>query len=210
MAFFRSNDLWLNSPDPLSSLTVTPRTPAGRIAASIKSSRLSKDRSELSLALKTTIGTTTSTASAFDYNTATSSFAICAGSVAIVARVDEELNITQKFFRARPSASSHISPSSNHDKSIGASTPESRNHLVGSLRRKTFGLGPIRSPQIDHSVSPGKANIRQKTRVASCVSLSSDGRLLAVSEVSVPAGCALITTENDRQDTTRVYSSSLL
>ncbi|MCJ1388416.1 hypothetical protein MMC18_001263 [Xylographa bjoerkii] len=151
----------------------------------------------LILTLKSIIGTTTYSSRGFDCNTATSSFATCAGSAAIVTSVDNEFKVTQKFFRARHGPLAPHSASSNHDIQGASSTPEPRNHLVGSLRRKTFGIGSARSPQVDQGVSPGRASIRQKTRAASCVSLSSDGQFLAVGETGYNPRILVYSATND-------------
>lgn len=179
-----ANGIWMIPSDALLPLSLTPKQSHLRTQASKTPSKTSREGSEIQLVLKKVLGSTTSSASGFDCNPSTASFAFCAGSTAVVAHVDAELNITQKFFRAQSSSprSQHIS--SHSDPSLAPQTPELHVRLTGSLRRKTLGIRSIGSPRVEPGVSPGRANIRQKTRAASCVSLSPDGRLLAVGEVN--------------------------
>ena len=161
----------------------------------------------LILTLKSIIGTTTYSSRGFDCNSTTSCFATCAGSAAVVTYVDDDFQIHQKFYRSRDSLLAPHSASSSHDVQGVTRAPEARTHLAGSLRRKTFGTGFTRSPQVDQGISHGRANIRQKTRATSCVSLSSDGRLLAVGEVYSIRLEAQIEANYNRQDTIHEYLS---
>ena len=183
MADIPASGLWMSPSEAHSPLNLTPQTTHFQDPIAQTPSKIRSQQGGLTLTLKSIIGTTTTSSRGFDCNVATSSFATCAGSTAVVSYVDNELNVKQKFFRARQGPSAPYSGSSNHDAQGVSNTPDLRNHIVGSLRRKTFGVGFARSPQVDQSISPGRASIRQKTRAASCVSLSSDGRLLAVGEV---------------------------
>ena len=185
MASTLSDDIWMNSSEACSALSLTSKaTQLDNHVPLIQTT--DREVPGLTLSLEQVIGTTTYSTSGFACNYNTSTFAICAGSAAVVGLVDNQLRISQKFFRARQNASVSASQtvSSPYDKATSLNTPESRNYSTTSWRRKTFGVRSTGSPHVDHGVSPGRANIRQKTRAAACVSLSSDGRFLAVGEVT--------------------------
>ena len=184
MATVLANGIWMTPSDALSPLSLTPKHSHLRTHVTQTPSKTSREGSEIQVVLKKVLGSTTSSASGFDCNPSTSTFAFCAGSTAVVSHVDAELNITQKFFRAQSSSSRSHHISSHSDSSPASQPPESHLRLASSLRRKTLGLRSTGSPQVEPGVSPGRANIRHKTRAASCVSLSPDGRLLAVGEVN--------------------------
>ena len=143
-------------------------------------------RAEASLALRHVIGTTTNSANAFDSLSSARSFAFCAGAAAVLATVDEEHRVSQRFYRARPTTNP-INPSA----SVygGPSTPtqnESRNRTAASLRDAGIGGSPLASPAHDWSDSPSSKgwSARDRIKAATCVSFSPDGKLLAVGEVS--------------------------
>ncbi|MCJ1382310.1 hypothetical protein MMC17_005423 [Xylographa soralifera] len=200
MASTSAGSLWMSQPEAHSTPSGTPKTAHLQDQVTQTPSKKHSQQGGLTLTLKSIIGTTTYSSRGFDCNSATSSFATCAGSAAVVTYVDSELKVVQKFFRARNGPSLLHSTSTNHDIQGAASTPEPRTHLAGSLRRKTFGIGSTRSPQVDQGISPGRANIRQKTRATSCVSLSSDGRLLAVGETGYNPRILIYSTTNDFAD----------
>jgi hypothetical protein len=160
------------NPSPSPFLKSTPRSP-------VKSGR-----AETSLALRQVIGTTTNSANAFDSLPTGSCFGYTAGAAAVVASVDEEHHVTQRFYRARPTTNP-INPSA----SIygGPSTPtqnESRGRTAASLRD---AASPHASPAAhDWADSPsGRAwTTKEKIKAATCVSFSPDGKFFAVGEVS--------------------------
>ena len=208
MASTSERGLWMSQPVAHSTPNHTPKATQLQDPVSQTASKKQSQQGRLTLTLKSIIGTTTYSSRGFDCNSATSSFATCAGSAAVVTHVDSAHKIVQKFFRSRNGPSVTQSGSSNQDVQGAASTPEPRSHTAASLRRKTFGIGSTRSPQVDQGISPGRANIRQKTRATSCVSLSSDGRLLAVGEVYSMRHEAQAKANYNRQDTIREYLST--
>jgi len=152
--------------------------------ASPVSTRPPREDSGLHLTLKSVIGTTTSSANAFDTDPENDSFVCCAGPAVVLSQVDEKCGISQQLFRARESASAVNSTSSFYNPSLPPSTP-SRSRQGSPLKDRSYGLGP--SAFYDNAPdSPvhGRANIRN--REATCVSLSSKGHLLAVGEVNRP------------------------
>lgn len=149
-------------------------------------SPIKSSRAEANLALRQVIGTTTSSANAFDSLPTGRCFAYTAGAAAVMASVDEDHNVTQRFFRARPTTNP-INPSA----SIygGPSTPtqnESRNRTAASLRDAGFGNSPLASPAaIEWPDSPSSRawTMKEKIKAATCVSFSPDEKFLAVGEV---------------------------
>lgn len=144
-------------------------------------------RTEASLALRQVIGTTASTANAFDSLPSGRCFAYTAGAAAVIATVDENHHVSQRFYRARPTTNP-----TNPSTSIygGPSTPtqnESRNRTAASLRDAGFGGSPLASPSHnDWADSPSNRawSTKEKIKAATCVSFSPDGKYLAVGEVS--------------------------
>lgn len=147
---------------PGSSLKTTPASSPVFKPASRPSSRTPTYQSTLSL--QTAIGTTTSSSNGFSCHEPTKSFALCAGSAAILAELNENLTVSQRFFRARPTASA-INPTVSF---YNPSTPPS----------KTVGNGPVCQPSPN-----GDWSSRERIKAVTCVSLSPNGRFLAVGEV---------------------------
>lgn len=137
-----------------------------------------------SLSLQTVIGTTTSSSNGFDSHEPSKSFALCAGSAVILAEFDEQFRLSQRFFRARPTATSINPVASFYHPSTPTKAPERRKSLA-SLRPNAMG-GPLAgSPNSDWAdgVSSRTWTSRERIKAATSVSLSRDGRLLAVGEV---------------------------
>ena len=157
-------------------------TPRNRLPPSNPVSKASSDDDRLQLTLKTVIGTTTNTPNAFDSIAARHVFAHCAGPAAIVCEVDEDLNVTQRLFRARPNASPVNSTASFYNPSTPPSTP-TRNRRGSPFKDTgyTNGAGPLESAYV--SESPSNSRVRNSVREATCLSLSRQGNLLAVGEV---------------------------
>lgn len=188
------------NPSPSPFFKTTPRSP------------VKAGRAEASLALRQVIGTTTNSANAFDSLPSASTFGYTAGAAAVIACIDDQGRVTQRFYRARPTTNP-INPSA----SIygGPSTPtqnESRNRTAVSLRDAGFGGSPLPSPSApDWADSPSNRawNMKEKIKAATCVSFSPDGKFFAVGEVRhVSTSCCIILTYS-RRATNRVYSSSL-
>ena len=142
-------------------------------------------RPEASLALKQVIGTTTSSANAFDSLVSGRSFAFTAGAAAVVATIDDKQNVSQRFFRARPTTIPLNSSASVYG---GPATPtqnEGRNRTAASLRDAGIGASPLASPAVDWTDSPGNRTwtARERIKAATCLSFSPDGKFLAVGEV---------------------------
>ncbi|KAF1999107.1 WD repeat protein-like protein [Amniculicola lignicola CBS 123094] len=167
-------------------------------------------RADVSLSLKQVIGTTTNSANAFDGVPSGRSFAFTAGAAAVIATVDDEQRVSQRFYRARPTTNP-LNPSS----SIygGPSTPtqnESRNRTAASLREAGLGGSPMASPGGDWSDSPmGKAwTAKERIKAATCVSFSPDGKFLAVGETGYKPRVLLFSTASDAPSDTPLTSLS--
>ena len=165
-------------------LTPTP-SPFTNLRANLRSP-VKTARAEATLTLRTVIGTTTRTANAFDSLPSARCFAYTAGTAAVVATVDAQHNISQRFYRARPTTNPINSSSSIYG---GPSTPtqnESRNRAAASLREVSVGASPLASPALnDWNDSPNNRawTAREKIKAATCVSFSPDGKFLAAGEV---------------------------
>lgn len=156
-------------------------TPNNRFHPSQATGRPSQDDHDYSLQLKTVIGTTTSSPNSFDCHPDIQTFVLCAGSAVVLARVDAHLNITQKIFRARPNAR----PINETPTFYNHSTPPAtilRNRLASTSKDGGYGAG--HSFEESAAELPGTSQLSKRTREATCISLSSEGTLLAVGEVS--------------------------
>lgn len=168
-------------------------------------------RAEVNLALRQVIGTTTNSANAFDSLPSARCFAYTAGAAAVIASIGPDHNVSQRFYRARPTTNP-LNPSS----SIygGPSTPtqnESRNRTAASLRDAGFGGSPLASPAAnDWAESPsGRAwTMKEKIKAATCVSFSPDGKFLAVGETGYKPRVLIFSTSPDASSDTPLTSLS--
>jgi hypothetical protein len=190
------------TPSPFATVKSAPRSPIKVV------------RAEATLALRTVIGTTASNANAFDSLPTARLFAYTAGTAAVVATIDEQHAVSQRFYRARPTTSPINSSSSVYG---GPATPtqnESRNRAAASIRDASLGASPHAAPATsDWNDSPNNRawTAREKIKAATCLGFSPDGKFLAVGEVSRGCGgsrCTAFVNTMHRQGTDRVYSSS--
>ena len=135
------------------------------------------------LVLKKILGITTTSPRGFDHVHNVSSFAACAGSAAVVIHVDQEFKVTQRYFRARPNALPVNKTLSYYDEPLTPSKTEVRSRLFSSVRAVNHGNRSTASPLVERMTTFSGNLVLQKTRAITCVSLSSDGKLLAVGEV---------------------------
>ncbi len=159
-------------------------TPKNRFTPMQTAGKSAPEDSGLSLLLKTVIGTTTSSANAFDFVHESHSFVVCAGSAVVLSQLDEKLNVTQRFFRARPDVWPVNAIPSFYNSSAAQGVPDPRNRLASSLRDGGHGQAPgIFAMGSSSTESAGRGKANKRTRDVSCVSLSPGGKLLAVGEV---------------------------
>lgn len=156
--------------------------PKSRPCLSQVAGRASQEDVGFHLHLKSVIGTTTTSPNSFDSLPEIETFAFCAGSAVIVARVNAQLGITQQFYRARPNIRSVNETHSFYN----PSTPPLK-ALKNRLAPSTKDSGHRAGYSFEESVteSPGTSHLSKRTREASCISLSPEGHLLAVGEVSL-------------------------
>ncbi|KAJ4335242.1 hypothetical protein N0V87_006283 [Didymella glomerata] len=188
-------------------LTPTPSPfthPRANLRSPVKTAR-----AEAALTLRTVIGTTTRTANAFDSLPSTRCFAYTAGTAAVVATVDDQHNVSQRFYRARPTTNPINSSSSIYG---GPSTPtqnESRNRAAASLRDVSIGASPLASPALnDWNDSPNNRawTAREKIKAATCVSFSPDGKFLAVGETGYKPRVLIFSNSSDAPSDTPLTS----
>jgi len=157
---------------------------------------------ESGLSLKRIIGTTVSSPTAFDSLSSSHVFAYTAGAAAIVVnliadeREDEEgkgthvTKYSQRFFRARPTAIPL-----NAIASGAPSTPTLANRSTVRDNVSSYTYTPSTPfTNLDWSDSPsGKTwTSRERIKAATCLSISGDGRFLAVGEVKTVASISSI------------------
>jgi hypothetical protein len=170
-------------------LKLTPsNSPYYRASGTRSPSKAARASYEAELSLKHIIGTTTSSTSGFDCLPSLRSYSYTAGAAAVVVRLDEKLQVTQRFFRARPTAT----PVNPTIPSFPPSTPpnissESRSRTFASLRDTGVGGSPLATASSigEWGDSPGAKTwtARERIKAATCVSFSPDEKYLAVGEV---------------------------
>ncbi|EFE35844.1 WD repeat protein [Trichophyton benhamiae CBS 112371] len=155
------------------------------------------------LSLQTVIGTTTSSSNGFSYHEPSRSFALCAGSAAVLAELDEDLSVSQRFFRARPTATSVNPVLSFYNPPGPPTTPESRlRPPQASLRLSTSVNSPIfsNSPNAAEwaeSIASKSWTSRERIKAVTSVSISPNGRFLAAGETGYNPRILLFSTAKD-------------
>jgi hypothetical protein len=157
-----------------------PRTP--------KSPSKSRGLYESGLSLERIIGTTVSSPTAFDCLSSARIFAYTAGAAAVVVNIDESPNYSQRFFRARPTAVplNAISTSSGAPSTPSNTANDGRNRTTANLRDTAVPYSPSTphtSLEWGDSSSSKTWTSRERIKAATCLSISRDGRFLAVGEV---------------------------
>ena len=155
-------------------LTCSPRNKS-RIA---QEHNQSQDEAGPLLSLNTVIGTTTSSSNAFDALSAFQLFAYCAGPAVIVSRVDENFDIKQRLYRAKPNASSVNSTTSFYSHNTPPTTP-SKSRYTSNLK-DALNRQPLLEKSYNSPISNKPASWN---REAACLALSRNGKFLAVGEV---------------------------
>ncbi|KAK2802666.1 hypothetical protein FQN50_007274 [Emmonsiellopsis sp. PD_5] len=155
------------------------------------------------LSLQTVIGTTTSNPNGFSFHEPTKSFALCAGSATILAEVDEDLNISQRFFRARPTATA-VNPTQSfyNNTSTPPTTPDSRTRSLqhggrGSNTNGTPLYASSTNPEWGDNAGSRTWTSRERIKAVTCVSISPNGRLLAVGETGYSPRVLIFSTAKD-------------
>ena len=123
----------------------------------------------------------------------------------MIANVDSDLQITQQFFRARPTASSTANAVSSFVPTTptrGVHEQELRNKAISSLRDAGVGRDGAEPPPRGWAESPGAKPWAAKERVkaATSVSFSPDGKFLAVGETGYRPRVLIFRIDDDRSN----------
>ncbi|KAF1808897.1 WD40 repeat-like protein [Eremomyces bilateralis CBS 781.70] len=159
-------------------------------------------RNDICLSLKQVIGTTANSPNALDSLPSSQTFAFTAGAAAVVASVEYDGQIKQRFFRARPTAVP-LNPISSV---YGPSTPVASDARARTTYRES---SPFFSPLSDATDSPsaGKSwTARERVKTATCISFSPDGRYLAVGEAGYRPRVLVFSIADDAPSDTPVSS----
>lgn len=153
---------------------------------------------DVTLQLQRVIGTTTNNPSGLTCCPETNTYAYCAGAVAVLAKLEPNNGSpSHRYFKARPTAPSLNPPISYYENSP-ASTPSKRRTSTFTPRKgqDDYGGGSFGREWLDESVGQ-TWTARERIKSASCVSLSRDGRWLAVGEAGYNPRVLLFSTAED-------------
>src|SRR5205809_4701769 len=135
MAFTPSNNRGNPANTGLGLKLAPPNSPYYRAPGARSPNKSNRVAFESELSLKHIIGTTTNSTSGFDSLPSSRSFAYTAGAAAVVVKLDDQLQVTQRFFRARPTAVPVNATASSYPPSTPMnSSVEPRNRTFASLR----------------------------------------------------------------------------
>ena len=181
---------------PGGSLKITPsNSPVLRPSAR---SPLKPSPYQSTLSLQTVIGTTTSTPNGFSCHEPSRSFALCVGSAAILAEIEFDSSINQRFFRARPTANAVNPVVSFYNPASAPSTPDnrSRSTLAGRSNGTLYGAS---SPADWGDANGSKTwTSRERIKAVTSVAISPNGRFLSVGEVGLHVSLFLIGRNADQ------------
>lgn len=177
--------------DSHTALRLSPKpSPRPALRRSSTSSSASKPlRDDHSLTLKHVIGPTATGSHAFSYCETTKSIAYAAGAAVVVAEITPDSQLLQRCFRAKPQSGTaqNVSYPIYESPTPSFTSHALRNRTAQSLRERGGGSQIYGSPLHEHLHSPSARGVGARAKTAACVSLSPDGRLLAVGEVCTRA-----------------------
>lgn len=158
----------------------------------------SPTREEQSLSLKQVIGTTATSNNGFSSINGGGAFAFIAGSGAVVVTLSEGAQTKQRFYHARPAANPVVTTPSIYDSPTPTGQHGSRQRTAASLRESSYGAVPTNSPFHDYNESPGaKTGGNTRSKAATCVALSPDGKLVAIGETGHKPRVLIFSTAKD-------------
>ena len=154
---------------------------------------------QASLSLRKVIGTTSANPTGLASHGASGSLAFCAGSAVVLAELDEQCNISQRFYKAKPTALAVNPTVSFYNGSQGMSTPERRRKSFAPTRTGLESYSPTSSPSRDWLENGGSKTwtSRERIKSATAVSLSPDGRFLAIGETGYSPRVLIFSTAAD-------------
>ena len=134
------------------------------------------------LSLETVLGSTTSSPCGFDCLPSSRLFAYCAASSVVLGRAEDDFSITRRYFRANPTASSINPAVSFYNSPTPVAHPETRGRSLASSKTVNGATTQFTGDRADTAASRA-LNSRDRIKASTSVSLSPDGKLLAVGEV---------------------------
>ncbi|OWP02392.1 hypothetical protein B2J93_3180 [Marssonina coronariae] len=160
---------------------------------------------ESGLSLKRIIGTTVSSPIAFDSLSSSRIFAYTAGAAAVVVNVDDTSKYSQRFFRARPTAVPlNTAAATSCSPSTPSNTPnDCRNRAVTALRDTAVPYSPaLPHTSLEWGDSPTSKTwtSRERIKAATCLSISQDGRFLAVGETGYSPRVLIFSLQDNSSD----------
>ena len=143
-------------------------------------------RPELGLSLEQVIGTTCSSVNCFDAHAESRSFAYTAGAAAVIATVDQDLKVKQRFFRANALQTGNGRAVSANGSLHPSSTPYDVRSRVSNRSREESPFSSASTQEATDSPGGRSGGARDRVKAATAISLSPNGRWLVVGEVSAP------------------------
>lgn len=137
-----------------------------------------------SLSLRSITGTTTRSSGGLASHYESSTFAYCAGSAVVVAKLDDAGDISYRFFRAQPTALPiHPSPSF-YNPASPTPPPESRRRTILPAKHSSDERSSHNSPRRNWADDGSSKtwSARERVKAVSCVALSPNGKFLAAGE----------------------------
>lgn len=185
-----------------SSLRLTPQNSPFFKSPTPRSPTKVNKSEELGLQLRKVIGTTTESAHGFDYLSSKRRFSYLAGAAAVLASFDEDLNVTQRFFRAKPSYAT--GENDIQGQWPGSPSPlATRHRAFGGAREGSVGASPLGQSVRDASDSPtvGKSSsAKERVKALTSVALSPNGKWLAVGETGYKPRILIFSTSEEFGD----------
>lgn len=180
------------------SLRLTPSNSPFLKTSPRRSPTRSSRSEETGLKLRKVIGTTTATANGFDCLPSSKQFAYTAGAAAVVCTVEQDLTVTQRFFRARPHA-----PGTSKDVSWPIpQTSDFRSKAIGNLREQGLSGSPLAASTRDWPDSPvGKSTtVKDRVKAATSVALSPNGKWIAIGETGYKPRILIFSNRGDSSE----------
>lgn len=180
------------------SLRLTPSNSPFLKTSPRRSPTRSSRSEETGLKLRKVIGTTTATANGFDCLPSSKQFAYTAGAAAVVCTVEQDLTVTQRFFRARP----HASGTSKDVSWPIPQTSDFRSKAIGNLREQGLSGSPLAASTRDWPDSPvGKSTtVKDRVKAATSVALSPNGKWIAIGETGYKPRILIFSNRGDSSE----------